>query len=143
MSDIYDRLRRKLIRSHFAYKSVLTGANPVIGTSNHQYRKLKNWLLWLSTAVPILCHNSLLKSAIRLTHSNRRIVVIPVPATQTLIALYTAAVPASVSCTYICIQTWTTLRSFYFASYLATLAFCIDDPNHRIYKTSKLMRNTI
>ena len=71
MSDMYSRLRRKLVRAHFADKSVLTGANPVIGSSNHPYRRLKNWLLWLSAGLPVLCHSSLIKTAVRLTHSIR------------------------------------------------------------------------
>ena len=28
---------------------------------------------------------------------------------------------------------WTVMKRFYFASYLATVAFCVDDPQDQIY----------
>ena len=141
--SVFERTVRRMRRARFAYWSVMTGANPVIGTSQHQYQRFKNWLLYLSAALPVLFHNSILKSAVRLTRSNRLLLVLPVFPIQATAGLYAVAIPASVTTMFLGIQGWSTMRSMYFASYLATIAFCIDDPNHRIYKTSKIMRNAI
>lgn len=65
-------------RAGYAYYSVLTGVNPVVGTSNHEYKKFKAFLLYLGGFIPIFFKNSVLKKAIEITRSNRKIVIVPV-----------------------------------------------------------------
>jgi hypothetical protein len=52
--------------------------NPVVGSSNHEYKKFKAFLLYVGGFMPIFFKNSVLKKAIEITRSNRRMVVIPV-----------------------------------------------------------------
>lgn len=134
----FQRLQSKLGRAFYAYASVLKGTNQVIGGSSHEYKKLKASLLYLGGFSPLFFKNFMTKKAVQLTRSNKRLVVIPA-----LLGMYSIAIPGGVIGMYLVIQAWGGLRSMYFASYLATLAFLIDDPNHRIYKESKIMRNTL
>lgn len=57
--------------------------------------------------------------------------------------MFGVLIPTGVVTAYGIIQLWSRMRCMYFASYLATLAFWIDDPTHRIYRESKIMRNAI
>ncbi|CAG9311485.1 unnamed protein product [Blepharisma stoltei] len=132
------RLLSRFRRSRYAYWSVLTGKNPVIGTSTHEYKKLKAFLIYVGGFSPLVFKSLFIQKAVELTRSNKKLIIIP-----TLIAMYSIAIPSGALIMYFLIQAWSGLRSMYFASYLGTLAFIIDDPNHRIYKESKIMRNAL
>ena len=132
------RVQAKFMRAGHAYWSVLTGENPVISTSTHQYTKFKSFLLYVGGFAPLLLRSYFVRRAVELTRSNRKIVIVP-----TVGLMLSLAIPAGVLSTYFAIEAWRGLRSLYFASYVATLTFLIDDPHHRIYKQSKIMRNAL
>mmetsp|Transcript_3696 Transcript_3696/g.7909 ORF Transcript_3696/g.7909 Transcript_3696/m.7909 type:complete len:145 (+) Transcript_3696:25-459(+) len=142
LHEIYARhskgLKARFLRAGYAYKSVLTGINPVISASAHDYPKFKAFLIYLGAFTPVLFKNTIIQKSIAFTRSNKRWVVIP-----TVAACYSVLIPAGASIAYLTILSYSCIRSMYFASYLATLAFFIDDPNHRAYRESKIMRNAL
>lgn len=147
VQDLYAKhskgLRARFLRAGYAYSSVMTGVNPVISGSAHDYPKFKAFVVYLGAFSPVLFKNSIVQRSIALTRSNKRWVVIPVKPRQTVAAFYSVLIPAGGLSAYLLVLGYSCVRSMYFASYLATLAFCVDDPNHRVYRESKIMRNAL
>ena len=132
------RIQARFLRAGYAYYSVLSGINPVIGVSTHEYNKFKSFLLYVSGFAPIMLNKYFIRRAVETTRSNRRIVIMPIVAITHITASCFGVLSMLAA-----IHTYKTLRSVYFASYLATLAFFIDDPHHKIYRDSKIMRNAL
>jgi hypothetical protein len=135
---VLDRTKARFSRAGYAYYSVLSGENVVIAASTHEYGKFKGFLLYVAGFVPITLNRYYIRRVVEVTGSNRRAVVMPLVGIT-----HVFASAAGVGTMLGCIHLWKIVRSMYFASYLATLAFVIDDPHHKIYKESKIMRNTL
>ena len=73
-----DTLKAKFLRAGWAYRSVLSGANPVIGSSTHEYKKLKAFIIYCGGFAPLLFKNEVFRYAIHLTKSSKKWVVLPV-----------------------------------------------------------------
>ena len=123
-------------RAFHSYKSVINGDNPVISVSTHEYKKFKSAIIVGSALIPVLLKNEVYKTAIRITKSNRKAAVIPVSA-----GLFSVGIPLCGLVGWSAVQAWTLIKRMYFATYLGTICYFIDDPNHRIYRSSRIMRN--
>lgn len=136
--SVYKRGKARVLRAGFAYYSVISGENAVIGASTHEYKKFKSFLLYVGGFAPITLNKYFIRKAVELSKSNRKLIIFPLVC-LTHIATSTLGVLTMLAS----IHLWKALRSVYFASYLATLAFIIEDPHHKIYKDSKIMRNAL
>ena len=132
------RIQARFLRAGYAYFSVLSGENAVISASTHEYKKFKGFLLYVGGFAPILLNKYFIRRVVEITKSNRKVVVMPIVGVTHILATGFGVLGMLGA-----IHLWKALRSMYFASYLSTLAFIIDDPHHRIYKESKIMRNAL
>jgi hypothetical protein len=132
------RLKGRFMRSFYAYYTVLSGENTVISASTHEYKKFKAFLLYSAGFAPIMLNKYFIRRAVEITRTNRKLIVVPLVGVTHLIASGLGILSMLAG-----IHLWQGLRSMYFASYLATLAFIIDDPHHKVYKDSKIMRNAL
>ena len=133
-----DRLKARFYRAGYAYYSVLSGENVIIAASTHEYNKFKGFLLYVGGFMPLTLNKYYIRRLVEVTRSNRKLVIVPLLGLTHILTSSTGVISMLA-----CIHTWKQLRSMYFASYLGTLAFLIEDPHHKIYKESKIMRNTL
>jgi hypothetical protein len=110
----------------------------VISSSTHEYKKFKSFLIYLGFFLPVTLNKYYLRKIVEITGSTRKFIVVPLVGATHVVTSLGGGLAA-----YSGLQVWSVLRSMYFASYLATLAFCVDDPHDKIYKQSKIMRNAL
>lgn len=149
LGDLYDkyssnepslilRLKARFLRGSFAYFSVMKGHNIVIASSTHEYKKFKSFLIYLGLFLPVTLNKYYIRKVVEISGSKRKILVVPLVGMTHILTSAAGGLSA-----YLGLQVWGVLRSIYFASYLATLAFCVDDPHDKVYKQSKIMRNAL
>lgn len=132
------RMQSRFLRAGYAYYSVLSGENAVISASAHEYGKFKGFLLYVGGFAPLTLNKYFIRRAVEITRSNRKFIIVPLVGVTHIVTSGLGVITMLGA-----IHLWRGLRSMYFASYLATLAFLIDDPYHKIYKESKIMRNAL
>lgn len=135
--DIRKRILARFYRAGYVYQSIITGRNVVISVSTHDYNMLKSFMIYLGIFVPITLNKYYLRKVVEISKStNMRFIVPAVGAVHVV----TSALGGSIA--FGAINIWKVLRRMYFASYMATLVFLIDDPKDKVYQQSKIMRNT-
>lgn len=137
-STFWNRFTARFRRAGYAYYSVLSGENIVISASTHEYNKFKSFLVYVGIFAPIMLNKYYLRKVVEISGSKNKLFVVPMVATVHLATSALGGLTVMGG-----IHIWKALRSMYFASYLATLVFIIDDPHDKIYKQSKIMRNAL
>lgn len=134
----WSRFSSRFLRAGYAYYSVISGENVIISLSTHEYNKFKSFLVYVGMFAPITLNKYYLRKIVEITRIKSKLFVLPA-----IVGVHAATSALGGISALGIIHVWKKLRSMYFASYLATLAFIIDDPQDKVYKQSKIMRNAL